>query len=278
MHFPKHWSRGSHRGFSCWRWSDTSQEEAASLAGEAARQLAARFESGEELGRGYGYPDRPMREPVLRELKLPGGELTAVITRNSYGCLVLNTTGGLFVDVDLPERPASGNGWIKRLFGKPAPRPADGPETRVLDQARAWTQSHPGWGWRIYRTRAGLRLLATHAVMAPDAALTDEVFEALGADPLYRRLCRTQRCFRARLTPKPWRCGCPKPPVRWPWSDAAEEARFNGWERDYLKAAERHATCQLITTVGNPDWHPALDNLIAMHDAATNVPSKLTLA
>jgi len=44
-------------------------------------------------------------------------------------------------------------------------------------------------------------------------APADQVFDTLGADPPYRRLCRTQKCFLARLTPKPWRCGVAKPPV-----------------------------------------------------------------
>jgi hypothetical protein len=29
----------------------------------------------------------------------------------------------------------------------------------------------------------------------------------LRADPDYVRLCAVQECYRARLTPKPWRCG-----------------------------------------------------------------------
>jgi hypothetical protein len=70
-----------------------------------------------------------------------------------------------------------------------------------------WSRNHPEWGWRIYRTRAGLRLLATQGLVEADSDVADGVFEALGADPLYRKLCKTQKCFRARLTPKPWRCG-----------------------------------------------------------------------
>jgi len=40
MNFPKFWANGSHNGFNCWRWSNTSMAEAQSLAGEAARKLA----------------------------------------------------------------------------------------------------------------------------------------------------------------------------------------------------------------------------------------------
>ncbi len=59
------------------------------------------------------YLDRPMREPVLREVKKDNGELAAVVTRNSYGCLVLNTARVMFVDVDLPELKPEGGFWSR---------------------------------------------------------------------------------------------------------------------------------------------------------------------
>lgn len=73
MNFPKFWAKGTHQQFTCWRWSDSSLAEAASLAQEAARRIAERFAAGDKLRHGYGYPDRPLREPVLREIKAPGG-------------------------------------------------------------------------------------------------------------------------------------------------------------------------------------------------------------
>ncbi len=66
---------------------------------------------------------------------------------------------------------------------------------------------HPDWGWRIYRTKAGFRLLATHRPVFPSEPLAEEAFQEFKADILYRKLCVNQKCFRARLTPKSWRCG-----------------------------------------------------------------------
>jgi hypothetical protein len=45
----------------------------------------------------------------------------------------------------------------------------------VLVQAQAWNQSYPGWGWRVYRTKAGLHLLATHWLFDPEGAPTEQV-------------------------------------------------------------------------------------------------------
>ncbi len=55
-----------------------------------------------EPPRAYAYGDRPLREEIVRSVA-GDGERAAVVTRNSFGCLVLNTAGVLFVDVDLPR-------------------------------------------------------------------------------------------------------------------------------------------------------------------------------
>ena len=57
----------------------------------------------------------------------------------------------------------------------------------------------PGFGFRIYRTRAGFRLLVTSGTFDPSAAETLALLKEFGSDPLYIRLCKAQECFRARL-------------------------------------------------------------------------------
>ncbi|HUZ06709.1 MAG TPA: hypothetical protein VMV89_04405 [Candidatus Paceibacterota bacterium] len=275
MNFPPFWARGQSGNFSCWRWSERSLDEAQSLAVQAAQQLADRFAAGDfPPNHGGYYPDRPFREQVLDEIKNENGETAGVVTRNSYGCLVLNTARVMFVDVDLPEpKPA---GIFKRLFGGAAAPVVT--QDEVVAKVESWTRNNPGAGWRIYRTRAGLRLLATHDVFDPESAASDGVFEALGADPLYRRLCKTQKCFRARLTPKPWRCGLRRKPERWPWADARAEKSFQRWEAQYQSCSFNWATCELIQTVGSREIHPEVQLILGLHDQKTRVESKLALA
>jgi hypothetical protein len=282
MNFPEFWAKGVCQDFSCWRWSGTSLAEAQALATTAAEKLAELFKAGKLRGQshGYGYgTDRPLREPVMREFKDDSGEIAAVITRNLYGTLVLNTARIMFVDVDLPEPPREGGlgKLFKGLFGgaKP-PAVPDSDRTALLARAQAVVDRHPGWGWRIYRTRAGFRLLATHELFDPAAA--EAVFEQMGADPLYRKLCKIQKCFRARLTPKPWRCQVGKPGAEWPWRDAAAEARFKEWDARYVAACRERATCELIATQGNPQIHPGIQPILAVHDEVTRAESKLPLA
>ena len=212
----------------------------------------------------------------MQEIKDDSGKTAAVVTRNSYGCLVLNTARVMFVDIDLPEPKPPG--FFKRLFVKPNLTSSADHQRAALARIETWTRNHPEWGWRIYRTRAGLRLLATQDLVNADSDVAESVFEALGSDPLYRKLCKVQNCFRARLTPKPWRCGVRSQPERWPWPDAKSEKRFEKWEAQYQSFAFNWATCELISQIGNPAVHADVQTVVKIHDNATRVGSKLKLA
>ena len=276
MNFPKFWARGNVGNFACWRWSSESLGEAQMLANEAAQRLADRFRETpwlmEHRDRTY-YPDRPFREQVLHEIRNDAGELAAVITRNSYGCQVLNTGRVMFVDIDLPEpKPV---GFLQKLLGK---QQRGETQESAMAKIETWSRNRPEWGWRIYRTRAGLRLLATHGQVEAGSPEVDEIFDALGADPLYRKLCQTQKCYRARLTPKPWRCGVFSKPTRWPWLDARQEKLFQRWETTYQSFSFNWATCALLSRIGNADVHPEVQPILKIHDGATRVDSSLKLA
>lgn len=278
MRFAKYWARHAENTAICWGWSDASLSDAQARAETSARRTAAKLAAGQPLER-YGYADRPLREEILREIKSPGGDVAALVTRNTYGCQVLNAARVMFVDVDLPEAKAAGaGGWLKSLFRKAPPPAADDHVGPVLAKAEAWARQNAGWGWRVYRTKAGLRLLATHALFDPVSPAAESVFAALDADPLYARLCRVQECFRARLTPKPWRCGAANPPAGWPWLNTRQENAYRQWERSYLKAAAGHATCALVATIGNSAIHPEIQPIVTLHDDATRVGATLPLA
>jgi hypothetical protein len=278
MNFPPFWARGSSGNFLVWRWSFRSVAEAQSVADQAARQLADRIRAGGYPPKYGGYyPDRPFREQVLQEFKDAAGEISAVITRNSYGSQVLNTARVMFVDIDLPQ-PKGAGGFFSRLFAKPEVAPPVQPHDEAIARVENWTRRNSEWGWRIYRTRLGLRLMATQDLVDADSGLANEVFAALGADPLYQKLCTTQRCFRARLTPKPWRCGMNRKPERWPWLETKQEKAFQKWEAEYRRCSAQWATCELIRKIGNPEIHPEVQPIIKSHDDATRAESKLPLA
>ena len=75
----------------------------ARLASERLRHLIGRVQQSLELERSYAYGTRPLREEIIQEIHSRAGDITGIVTRNSYGCLVLNTAEAMFVDVDLPR-------------------------------------------------------------------------------------------------------------------------------------------------------------------------------
>lgn len=304
MKFPKYWARadGEARGrgrepvvVTVWRWSDTSQAEADGLAREAAQSLAERVAREGRWPEHYLYADRPLREEVLKELADEQGERTAVISRAAYGSLVLNAARVMFVDVDLPPPPRAG--CLGALFAK----------RKAVEQAAAWRDEHEkaelarlgewimrnrDWGVRIYRTFAGLRYMVTHGPMAADTDETRFALTELNADPLFIKLCHVQQCFRARLTPKPWRLApssarklapssarkLDRPPVRWPYLTEEAEATFRKWQAEYDAACANHATCALVGTLGTEGVHPHVVPILQLHDEMTRVAAQLALA
>lgn len=288
MHFPRHWAKGSfdtvgrdgrEQRFSCWGWSDHSRDDAERKGAERARQVSERVLRGDRPDR-YAYSDRPLREEVLEELKGSGGDVFAAITRNSLGCRVLNTKGAMFVDVDLPQPTWSerfGHS-LRSLFGREKEAPEQRKMTATLSELARSIRSDPSLGVRVYRTRAGLRYLFTHGPVDPRAASTIQWMTQLHADPLYVRLCKAQDSFRARLTPKPWRCGIAAPTVLYPWPGPEQEGEFRAWEERYRQASDPFATCELVTVLGNERMPPELSRIVELHDGATRATSGLALA
>jgi hypothetical protein len=234
-------------------WSDDSPADAQAQAELRVAEAARRAASGEQVPRrepklAYnGAEGVPIREEVLAR----HGE--AVITRNAYGARCLNVPDLLIADVDLESRSRGGLGWFGELMlvcaGIAAALPfhvgltaiacgvaiylagsallrllrqqsASSGAERAAQRIHAFMARHADWRLRVYRTPAGLRLIATHARFAPASEATQAFFKAVDVDPVYARMCLNQRCFRARLSAKPWRIGIadhlkPRPGV-WP--------------------------------------------------------------
>ena len=278
MNFPRFWARADHDGFLAWGWSNESIEAAKVSGMEVARRIAERIRRGDRKHfTRYTYGDRPLREEIIREFKEDAGVPRAVITRNAYGCLVLNTARLLFVDVDLGEPPERG-GVVSRWLGSEKRVIAHAKKQEaVLARAAEWVNRNDGWGWRIYETRAGLRLAAIHRTFEPSDPVCAKVFDWMNADPLYRRLCANQKCFRARLTPKPWRCGHSPPRERWPFLDERRAERFGQWQERYIDLAAGYATCRVVSG-GSSVAVPGITDLISVHDELTRATTNLPLA
>ena len=265
----------------CYGGSDTSVEEALERAAERARAAAVAISEGHEP-QLYAYGERPLREEIVREIELDG-DIAAVITRNSYGALILNTANVAFADIDYPaqefpggQESPGGQGCLAALFGLLTGSLDQGAQADeldrsdqdevIVDRVRQLVEQSEGLGVRLYRTSNGFRVLVTSQTWDPLSPETIRLLEDFGSDPLYVTLCRSQQCFRARLTPKPYRCEMENPPGRFPWPDDAAEQAFRRWEQEYEQATQGYSTCVFIGAFGHSDVDPVAELIVRLHD------------
>ncbi len=256
----------------------------------------------------------PIREEIVREWEDEG----VVVTRNVYGALCLNTEDALFVDIDHSDGPGGGAGCIGALVGAAAglacarwwlgwpalagaglglvagawignvltrlrrrlDRRARDLRAFVAERLRTWCARHPRFRVAVYETPAGLRLLALHSGFDADGDDTAEFMRHVTADPLYARMCRVQRCFRARVSPKPWRAGIADH-LRggtWPVRDPEKLAGRAEWVARYDRAASAFAACRLVETVGGGGEDGRIAKIQRIHDELSRAHSGLPLA
>lgn len=277
MRFPIYWKRARNEAgtVSARGWSDSSSEEAQQNARQRLGRVLSALKSDGivQLSRDYQYViDHLICEFVVDRIYDDQGAEVAVVSRNAYGSLILNTPRLMMVDIDLP--PGKFGGWLSRLFGKPQPNP----EELQLQKLTAWQKSNPAFSFRVYRTSAGLRLLVSNRTIDRIDQQIFQIMEELNADPLYLELCRKQKCFRARLMPKPWRIHMPRPPKTFPFDDLEDEQEFDDWFNRYLSASKEYKVCRYLMTIGSTQPDPAAKQLIDLHDKFCCREQELTLA
>src|SRR5438270_610131 len=162
MKIPKYWAKsvqgaqspdGRRYRLMAWDWSDVNTDEARQKADTRVKAIAQKVMAGLELDR-YGYGARALREEIVGAVN-PDGKEVGVVTRNTYGALVLNASNAMFIDIDFPEneRDASGADVLQRMLGAKQPSL----EERYARPVTEWASRHPDVGLRLYRTAGGLR-------------------------------------------------------------------------------------------------------------------------
>lgn len=280
MYIPTHWSRtsgiarrpdGREIPVSVWGWGEDATA-AQSKAAQRLRKMTERLSRGEPFPEKYTYDHRPVREEILETIGSDPGKHEAMVTRNRHGVQVLNTAELLFLDIDLVPPNC-----FQRLMAKLG-LAKDRSEAAVLERLREALQQHGRATFRIYRTAGGLRALAVDRQYKPSSRETHELMEATGTDPAFMRMCEVQDSFRARLSPKPWRCGCQSPGIDFPRNDPQERAAFATWIKQYERASAAYATCRFLETVGNGRPADFARTSIELHDRLTRCEEDLPLA
>lgn len=286
-------------------WSNTSEADAQFNAHARVEDALLRILSGEKLSKrepkvAYNGADGvPIREEVLARHD------EQVITRNAYGARCLNSPNALFADIDFDEERTARStrltfallflasivsggllrSWpvtitlliaslvmsapLANVACRLSLRARGGSEHIARTRLLAFLAQNPSWNVRLYRTPAGLRLMATHQQFDATADEVKSFFTAVSTDPVYMQMCSNQRCFRARLSAKPWRIGIPthmRPrPGVWPVRPAQVPIRRE-WIAKYEKAAAGFSACRYIESLGSGIVEPAIKTVIELHD------------
>ena len=103
----------------CFGCSNESVQAALADAKSRANKISDLMQGGGGSDH-YSYGERPVREEIIDDFEHDNRRV-AVITRNAYGALVLNTPRAFFADIDFQEEPMSVGGLINSLFGKRKP-------------------------------------------------------------------------------------------------------------------------------------------------------------
>ena len=265
MNFARFWSSveirvpsrfGRPGAVRVWGASNTGLE-AAEQAARARAERALAFFAGRATD--YQYSADAIREEVIEEFVDAEGELLAVITRNRYGALVLNTERVLFGDIDLPSE-----NLVLRICNRIGRRARD--KSYFLDHLRDFQNAHPEFVFQVYETRAGLRFMIINREIRPDSPAVELLFKALKVDRLYTRLCRSQRCFRARLTPKPWRIGLARPTARFPFSTELKKRSFNFWLSQYADRSRNACAARRLQRICEGAVPDSVQRVLDIHD------------
>jgi len=102
---------------------------------------------------------------------------------------------------------------------------------------------------------------------------TKKMMDEFNCDPLYTFLCIKQGCYRARLTPKPYRMKMRGYKVKFPRE--GDNGEFQQWLSQYEANSRSFNVCRFIEQIGT---NHSLNDVIRLHDDLTGVNFRQPLA
>lgn len=297
-------------------WSNDSEADAELSARKHVEDACVRAKAGERVRRvdhkvAYnGAEGLPIREEVIKTFD------DSVLSRNSYGSLCLNTPDVVFADVDVIPKPnylPNVFGYIALVAGAvigasmalpdldswlvvaamvgflgifealkryAARNWLASPAKKALKRIRDFSSANVDWRLRVYRTPQGYRVLVMHSCFSPDSTHVQRFFSEIGTDPNYVRMCNNQQCFRARVSPKPWRIGLNRVDSGsgvWPVKPEHLRSREK-WLRRYEQESRAFASCVYIESLGANQLDVKAERIRAIHDEYSQAGRDLPLA
>lgn len=163
----------------------------------------------------------------------------AWLTVNRYNAVVLNSSNLLIADIDIGDERLDKHARINDVDEVIETISND---LGILDRNDPCMPcSFAEQSYRIYRTHSGCRVICT-SMCFPFWEIGYDALRFMRfvkSDPHYMKLCYSQQCYRARLSPKPWR----------------------------VDGGPTHV-CSLVETIGSV-VHPDLESQLELHDEMT---------
>jgi hypothetical protein len=237
--------------------SNLSLEEAVRAGREKLARVQRKINGEKDLFADY---EAEIREEIIEEL-----DPRNVVTRNRYGALVLNAERTLIIDIDEARYE-----FMDKLKGHIG---GEWKKKKILEMIEQKAPGYRGLVFRVYETTNGFRVVVTGRDFDARAPEVANIMKDFNADALYAALCKKQNCFRARLTPKPYRIKCKGHKVVYP-RDAAQEAALQAWVKDYDYLAQNFGVCKFIKAIGGEGRNAVVD----YHDRATRAHESARLA
>jgi len=248
------------KSISCFGGSNHSESDALNDGHQRLEAVKRRI-TGTERGKGHDY------EADIREEPLQWIGDRDVITRNRYGAEVLNSTSCIFVDIDEPVFRL----W--QIFRRIRSREQKKQAILEFVGRRLKKGDLRDFGIRIYETHSGVRLIIEGKALDPRSKESTNLLRSFHADRLYSTICRKQNCYRARLTPKPYRIKMKPIRLQYPYEEK-DRKKIDGWISEYNSKSQGFASCHIVQVTGGD----SLSIAVRYHDERTRAHSSLPLA
>ncbi|OUS27550.1 hypothetical protein A9Q99_13970 [Gammaproteobacteria bacterium 45_16_T64] len=156
------------------------------------------------------------------------------------------------------------NSLVQRITG--------GQEAKALKRIKQVSSENTALHLRLYRTPMGYRVLVMNDVYSPTSEEAIRLLTDLQSDATYIQMCKNQQCFRARVSPKPWRIGIERlKPNSGVWPIKSERLRERTrWVSIYDKKARSYASCHYLLALGSNKVHKKAEFVRKIHDDMCN--------
>ena len=249
---------GVEHPITCYGGSNVSVEDARVKAKDKAERVKRKIKGEKNLFDEY---EVEIREEILQII-----DDHSAITRNRYGAQVLNAERLLILDIDKPKA-SFGDLFRKRGNGEN--------KLKIFDMVRklASAPKYQEYGFRMYETYQGARVIVLGRDFEAGDRDTVKLMREFNCDRLYMTICQKQGCFRARLTPKPYRMNMRRYKV--PFPREGNDAELQGWLTEYERESRNFSVCRFIEYIGT---RHDVNDVVRLHDEITGANFRQPLA